>query len=112
MDLTCVSPEKVAWIGSTFLVVQSCCFLLAPLLIKAINIKNAWLLLALLQFIAYFIYYFCKDVNFCIFITVIYGISGIRCAFSYTFLTQLVPESHLSFISMLYTGCDTLTILV
>ena len=112
MDLTCVGNEKIAWLGSTFLIVQSITYLLTPLLIKAINIKNAWLLLAFIQFVAYLIFLFVKDINLALFITVIYGVSGSRCAFSYTYLAQLVPESHISFVSMLYTGCDTLTILV
>ena len=81
-------------------------------MIRAINIKNAWLLLALIQFIVYLIYFFARDINFAIFLSVIYGISGARCAFSFTYIAQLVPESHISFVSMLYTGCDTLTILV
>ena len=112
MDLTCVSDSKIAWIGSSFLMVQSLSYLITPYLIKTINIKNAWLALAIIQFIVYLIYFFVKGINFAIFLTVIYGLSGARCAFSYTFLAQLVPESHISFVSMLYTGCDTLTILV
>ena len=86
MDLTCVSNSKIAWLGSIFLIVQSFSYLLTPLLIKAINIKNAWLLLAFVQFVTYLLFIFVKDINLALFITAIYGLSGARCAFSYTFL--------------------------
>ena len=41
-----------------------------------------------------------------------YGVSGATAAFSYSYLAQLVPESHIPFVAMLYTGCDTLTVLI
>ena len=86
MDLTCVSNKKIAWIGSSFLIAQSVSYLMTPFLIRAINIKNAWLLLALIQFITYLTYYFVNDINVALVISIFYGISGSRCAFSYTYL--------------------------
>ena len=86
MHLTCVSKSKIAWIGSTFLIVQSFAYIATPLLIKAINIKNAWLALAFIQFVVYLLYRFAANINLAILITVFYGISAGRGAFSYTFL--------------------------
>ena len=77
-----------------------------PFLVRSIGMKFSWTLTALLQLGAFLAFYFIQNINLAILVAIVYGIAGSQSAFSYTYIAQLVPESHLSFVSMLYCGLN------
>ena len=106
MNLTCVSETKVNSIKFTFLLVQTLSFCGMPFLVRAIGMKFSWTLGVLLQLGAFLAFYFIESINLAILVAIVYGLAGSQSAFSYTYIAQLVPESHLSFVSMLYCGLN------
>ena len=76
MDLTCVSDDKVASIGYTFLLVQTITYLAIPFLLRAIGMKLTWVLGALIQFLAFLAFYFIQNINVAVIIAIAYGVAG------------------------------------
>ena len=55
---------------------------------------------------------FTTRVDVAIFISALLGLTGGRQAFSYLYLTDIVPMTHISFISMWFSGSIAIAVLV
>ena len=84
---------------------------MAPL-VRFFGMKRGWLVLGSLQSAAFLGYYYIGNISQALALTAFYGLAGARDAFSFTYIAQLVPEAYIALVSMLYVGCNSLTLLV
>ena len=55
---------------------------------------------------------FCTRIDVAILISALLGLTGGRQAFSYLYLTDIVPMTHISFISMWFSGSIAIAVIV
>ena len=84
----------------------------SPFYAKVAGMRNMLLILTAIQACLTIAMIFTKSIDILIIISALLGLTGGRQAFSYLYLTDIVPMTHISFISMWFSGSIAIAIIV
>lgn len=111
MNLLCESTWRVRMIPIAFFVTGFISQILTPLQVKFLGMRNSIIATTLIQALMTPLIFVTKTLYGAIVLYSFLGATGSRTAFSYLYLTQLIPETHVSFVSLWLIGSLGLSIL-
>jgi len=85
--------------------------LIAPYQVKIAGMRTMLLLMTVLQALLTLLLIFTRRVDMAICISAFMGLTGGRQTFAYLYLTDIVPMTHISFVSMWFSSSSALAIL-
>jgi hypothetical protein len=94
------------------MVVQGITMAMCPLVLKRYGLQLPWLVLACLQTTVFASLFLSRSLELSILLMAVYGFVGCRCAFTFSFLSDLVPTKRLPIVSTLYFVLDGLTVCI